>query len=133
MKNIPDSFVNKLKNIFNHSLSLEYFPDKIKTAILKPIKKLNTDHSDPLNYRPISLLEVPRKILEKLISNRLRKYLEDNKTLPDTQHSFRRKRGTDTAITTIYEAIAHHTASKDQCYVILSDVSRHLTKYGIMA
>lgn len=50
--------------------------------------------------------------------------MEDNNTLLDEQHGFKTKRGTDTAITTIYETISHHTANKDQCYVILRDVSK---------
>lgn len=42
-----------------------YFPRKFKTAISKLILKPNTDHTSPLNYRPIYLLEVTGKILEK--------------------------------------------------------------------
>lgn len=38
-----------------------YFPEKFKTAIIKP----ETDYSKPINYRPISLLELNGKIIEK--------------------------------------------------------------------
>ncbi len=39
LKNTPDIGINKLKNIFNHALSMGYFPDKFKTAIIKSIPK----------------------------------------------------------------------------------------------
>lgn len=105
-----------------------YFPDKFETAVIKIIPKPNTDYTNPLNYRLISLLEVPGKVLEKIINKRLRNHRENNNTLPDTQHGFRTKRGTYTAITTIYETIAHHTAKKEQCYVVLLDVSKTFDK-----
>lgn len=100
-----------------------YFPEKFKTAIIKLIPKTNTDHTNPINYRPVSL-DVNGKILEKIINKRLRNFLETNNKPPDTQHGFRIKRGTDTAIATIYETIAHHTARKKQCYMVLRDVSK---------
>lgn len=91
-----------------------YYPRKFKTAIIKLLPKSDTDHTNPINYPPISLLEVTGKILEKIINNRLRTHLERKNLLNDTQHGFRMKRGTDTALTTIYETIAHYTAKKQQ-------------------
>ena len=128
MKNLPDIAISTIKDLFNHSLSMGYFPDKFKTAIIKLLPKPNTDQANPINYRPISLLEVPGKILEKIINKRLRFVIERNNILPDTQHGFRSNRGTDTALTTIHETIAHHTAQKKQCYVVLRDVSKAFDK-----
>ena len=105
-----------------------YFPKKFKTAILKLIPKQKTDQTAPSNYRPISLLEVTGKTLEKIINRRLRKFLEANNKLPSTQHGFRSKRGTDTALTTIHETIAHYTAKRSQCYIVLRDVSKAFDK-----
>ena len=128
LKNIPDNALNILQQTFNHTLSIGYFPTKFKTALIKMLPKPNTDNKDPKNYRPISLLEVPGKILEKIINSRLREYLETNNIITDKQHGFRKSRGTDTALTTIHESIAHHTARKSQCYVILRDVSKAFDK-----
>lgn len=52
----------------------------------------------------------------------------ENNILKDTQHGFRKKRGTNTALTTIYETIVHHTAKKKQCYLVLRDVSKTFDK-----
>lgn len=128
MTNLPLSALTKLQWIFNHALSTGYFPLKFKTAIIKLIPKPNTDHTNPINYRPISLLEVTGKFLEKIINNRLKYHLETHNILKDTQHGFRNQRGTDTALTTIHESIAHLTARRQQCYVILRDVSKAFDK-----
>lgn len=128
LKNLPDTALEILKNLFNHTMSTGYFPTKFKTGIIKLIPKTNTNHKDPINYRPISLLEVTGKILEKIINRRLRNYLEQNQNLPYFQHGFRRNRGTDTALTVIHETIAHHTARKDQVYLVLRDVSKAFDK-----
>lgn len=39
-------------------------------------------------------------------------HLQTNNILKDSQHGFRNQRGTDTALTTIHETIAHMTAKK---------------------
>ena len=108
-----------------------YFPKQFKTGTIKLLPKPNTDHTQPINYRPISLLEVTGKILEKIINKRIIQYLEFNNLLPTTQHGFRRGRGTDTAITIAHETIAHHIANHDQVYVILRDVSKAFDKVWI--
>lgn len=50
--------------------------------------------------------------------------LERNNPLLHDQHGFRMGQGTVTASAIIYETIALHASNKDQCYVILKDVSK---------
>ena len=50
------------------------------------------------NYRPISLLSVFHKLLEKLMYNRLINFLENHDILFDKQFGFRSKHNTDHAI-----------------------------------
>ena len=47
------------------------------------------DKEKPSNYRPISLLPVLSKIMEKIVTNQLIKYLEDNDILSHNQFEFR--------------------------------------------
>ncbi len=128
LKHAPDNALKTIQTIFNHTLSLGYFPTKFKTALIKMIPKANTDCTDPRNFRPISLLEVPGKILEKIINRRVREHLETHNILTEKQHGFRSRKGTDTALTTIHETIAHHIARKSQVYVVLRDVSKAFDK-----
>ncbi|GBN20949.1 hypothetical protein AVEN_190248-1 [Araneus ventricosus] len=57
------------------------------------------------SYRPICLLPVREKILDKLITNRLVTYLEENCLLSECQHDFCKGRGTTTALNKITEFI----------------------------
>ena len=50
------------------------------------IKKGNKEK--PSNYKPISLLPVPSKIIEKIVTNQVIKYLEDNDILSHNQFGF---------------------------------------------
>ena len=81
-----------------------------------------------MNYRPISFLEVPGKILEKIINKRLRTFLETHKLLPDTQHGFRTARSTETALAIITEQVSKKLANKNQCCLALRDVSKAFDK-----
>ena len=60
--------------------------------------KPDKDRRIVLNYRPITLLEVPAKILERVINDRLYKYMEDNNIFHINQFGFRRNLGTEMAI-----------------------------------
>lgn len=82
-----------------------YFPDRFKTAITELIPEPHTDHTIPVNYRPVSLLDVPGKIVKKIINKKLRLYLETKNELPETQHGFRGQKGTDTRLTIITKPV----------------------------
>ena len=125
---LPKSAIESLTIIFNHTYSAGYFPHKFKGAIIKLIPKPNKPSTDPLSYRPISLLEVPGKILEKILNKRLRTYIEVNNILPPTQHGFRPNRGTDTALALISEKISNILGKKEQCSIVLRDVSKAFDK-----
>ena len=105
-----------------------YFPNKFKTAKIILLTKPNKKGINPLDYRPISLLEVPSKIYEKIINKRLRHFIESNNALPNTQHGFRVNRSTETAIAVTQEKIAHALATKQQCYIVQRDVAKAFDK-----
>ncbi len=63
LENCTDKSLEHLKNIFNACYSAGYFPQNFKNTVIKFIPKENKSPLSPLNYRPISLLEVPGKNL----------------------------------------------------------------------
>ncbi len=120
--------LEQLKNIFNACLAIGYFPSAFKEAIIKFIPKKDKSPINPINYRPISLLEVPGKIFEKLIQSRLNNFLSENNIIKERQHGFRTYKGTHTAITTTSEFIANAFAEKRQVYMVLRDVAKAFDK-----
>ena len=63
-------------------------PTTWKQSSITPIHK-GGSHDDPSNYRPISVVPILAKILEKIVSNQLSSYLEENQLLHPHQGAFR--------------------------------------------
>ena len=64
------------------------------------------------NYRPVSVLPAFSKILEKLVYNRLVKYLEKYDILSSNQYGFRKNHSTFHALVHLYEKISAAIDSK---------------------
>ena len=125
---LPSVAIEKYKIIHNLALSMGYFPLYYKIALLCLISKPNKDITNPLNYRPISLLEVTGKIFERILNDRLMKYLEENEKFNKNQHGFRRNKGTQTAIAKMYEIIANSQRQLNRCNVVCRDISKAFDK-----
>ena len=125
---MPNKAIYRLRDIFNLTLSMGYFPDAFKIALLCLIGKPGRDLKNVNNYRPISLLEVPGKIFEKLINQRLMNYLENHNKLNTNQFGFRKKRGTQVAIAHLYETVAISQRFKERCNIICRDVEKAFDK-----
>ncbi|GBN28169.1 Putative protein in type-1 retrotransposable element R1DM [Araneus ventricosus] len=84
--------------VLNFCLRMGYFPNVWKTAKVLLIPKGGKDVSQYESYRSICLLPIRGKVFEKLLTNRLVTYLEDNKLLSDHQYGFRKGRSTEDAL-----------------------------------
>ena len=69
-----------LQLLFNCSFSTGLVSDQLKVARVVPIQKKGSSYLVS-NYRPISLLSIFNKIIEKLMYNRIISYLEKFSTL----------------------------------------------------
>ena len=65
LKYLPESCLLVLRDIFNNIWLTGNFPPSWHDAIVMPIPKPGKDHTDPINYRPISLTSCVCKTLEK--------------------------------------------------------------------
>ena len=66
--------IQPLTHIFNLSLSTGVFPDELKIARIIPLFK-SGDPQNFSNYRPVSVLPIQSKILERLMHTRLLDYI----------------------------------------------------------
>ena len=94
-----------LLKLVNLSLKTKVFPDDWKTACVVPIPKTG-DPSVPSNNRPISLLSVLSKILEKVVSVQLISYLTETSILHPSQFGYRSCHSTEDAVLVAIERIA---------------------------
>lgn len=112
-----------LTHIINNSLISGIFPDRFKIARVVPIfKKGSLDNVEC--YRPISLLPVFSKILEKVVFNQFFNYLENNNLLDKQQHGFRSNKSTVTAGVEFIESIIESVDKGQKVIGIFLDLSR---------
>ena len=81
-------------------------------------------HTDLCNYRPISLLFTFNKLLEKIVSGRLLKFLEKEKMLFPGQFGFRSNHFTDFAILCIIDKVQQAIDQGDLSCGIFLDFSK---------
>ena len=98
VKKTIDVLLYPLTHIFNLSLTTGNIPTNLKMAKVIPIYKLKRkdaeSKSNMSNYRPISLLPIFSKILEKLVAKRLTLFLNQNNILYKHQYGFQAKKST---------------------------------------
>jgi len=97
LKSIYPGIINALRIIFNKSLLEGHFPRNMKTALIKPIYK-GKSNREIVNYRPVSLLSVLSKILEKIVNERIVGFFTKHKLFYEGQYGFRQGRSTTDAI-----------------------------------
>ncbi|GBN33190.1 hypothetical protein AVEN_28470-1 [Araneus ventricosus] len=97
-----------------------FFPENWKTAQVILIPKEGKDLKDYKSYRPICLLPVWEKILDKLIANRLTYFLEENQILNNNEYGFRKYNSTINALQGVTDFIGESKAlNKVTCLVSL--------------
>lgn len=87
----PFSIKKCLCNLYNLIIISGRFPNAWKTAILSPNSKLGKNLSQIGSYRPISLLSILSKILEKILARRFFEYTKQH--FSNLQHAFLPGRG----------------------------------------
>lgn len=114
-----------LSHIINISLSTGTCPDNMKVAKVIPIFK-SGDKSEFTNYRPISILPVFSKIMEKIIAKKLVHFLNDTKQLHKHQFGFRAHHSTIHPVIHLLNQIAEHNdkPSKDVTMATFLDLSK---------
>ena len=100
-KLIPDLILVPLCNIINVSFITGVFPNLLKKGNSNPYMGSKQDMN---KYRPISLLSVFDKIMEKLMHKRLYSYLEDS-DIYHKQFGFMKGNSTNNALLQITEKI----------------------------
>ena len=118
VKNIIALVSKPFCHICNLSFSSGIFPENMKIAKVLPLFK-GENNSVFNNYRPVSLLPQFSKILEKLLDERLQKFLNKYEILNESQDGFRQGRSTGTALMELIEEICSSRVKKSTQWVSL--------------
>lgn len=112
-----------LSIIFNHSVNSGTLPQEWKCAKVTPIYK-DGSALDCSNYRPISVLPICLKVLEKIVHNQLYSYLKENEILCTNQSGFRPSHSTQTALIDVTDHILSNTSKGLYTGVIFIDFKK---------
>ena len=104
-------------------MSKLHFPDALKLAKVIPIHKGDSVLS-VANYRPISLLPIFSKIMERLIYNQFIEFINEQKILSELQFGFQKNKSTEQAITSIISNITNSLSNKHSSYCIFLDFAK---------
>ena len=102
LKDTKGVTIEALCNIVNTSIEAGIFPTSWKRAKVVPLHKSGS-HDNMDNFRPISILPVASKILEKHVYKHLYSYFNTNNLLCETQSGFRQTYSCGTCLINIIE------------------------------
>ena len=132
-----------LAAIFNSSFEMGIFPDMWKIARVTSIFKSGSKN-DMGNYRPISVLSVFSRLLEKLGHDQVSNYLKVHKKFSKCQHAFLKMHSTLTSLLNVTDAWFSNIDKRKINISVFLDLKKafdtvdhgillsKLTKYGVV-
>ena len=123
LHDVAPAIAKPLCHIFNKSLESGIFPKNMKVSRCVPIFK-NGSPFDLDNFRGVVMINSFSKIFEKIFSDRLITFLDDNNFFIDTQFGFRRKVSTTHAIAAILNEITTRLNEDKLVLALLCDIKK---------
>ena len=123
LKEMASALAPSLTLIFKASLAQGILPNDWKKAFIIPVYKKG-DRSCAANYRPISLTNLPCKIMEHIICSNIFSHLDEHGILCDEQHGFRQKKSFETQLITAVNDFATALNNSEQVDAIFLDLSK---------
>ena len=118
-----DRILPFLTNIVNSCILDNIFPDAWKIAKVIPFAK--RDHVETCNdLRPISILPVLSKVMERILNNQILDHLNLYHVLPEYQSGFRSGLGCSTALLNVTDDIIKAVDKGEATVLILIDYSK---------
>ena len=122
IKMVAADILAALTHIINLSISKSEFPMLWKHAKVVPLLKKG-DSLTPKNYRPVALLPIFSKILERVVFNQFVEYLDLNSLLHPNHHGSRHGHSTATALIQMYDRWVEEVENGDMVGVMMIDLS----------
>ncbi|UYV64329.1 hypothetical protein LAZ67_3000313, partial [Cordylochernes scorpioides] len=111
-----------LNNLYNACLFLGYFPQAWKIGHIIFLQKKDKDPRDITSLRPITLLNLFGKILDKIIVNRITYHLQVTNRLNDSQFGFRWGKSCEEALRKVKDILHKSRLANNHSIVISMDI-----------
>ena len=124
LKLVAEDVAPGLTHIINLSIESSTFPSIWKWAKVIPLlKSVSCEKILPKSYRPVALLPIMSKVLEKVVFSQLVKYLEDNQLIHPNLHGSRSGHNTSTALNQLYDRWVEEVEAGKMVGVLFCDQS----------
>ena len=123
IKRASDVLAPTLSMLFNRCLDAGFFPAPLKISKIIPLFK-EGDRDNASNYRPISLLSVFAKVLEKIVFIRMNNHIKQNNILSSQQFGFRSNLSPQSALISLTSHIIEHMEKQDYTIGIFLDFKK---------
>ena len=123
IKQIKDFIISPFTHICNLSITTGVFPRQMKIANIVPIYK-SGDNTLFNSYRPVSVLPLFSKILERIVYNRLIEFFNKHSVLYDYQFGFRKLYSTHMALITLIDKLSNALDEGSRVVGIFLDFSK---------
>lgn len=110
-------------HLVNSCIETSIFPKAWKSSFLLPIPKISNP-TELKDLRPISILPTLSKVIERILENQVREYIELHKILPSTQSGFRKDHSCVTALLKVTDDILEATDRGELTALVLLDYSK---------
>ena len=131
LDNLPARFVSdaaeqiapSITHIINLSLRLGTVPQEMKYARVIPLYKKGSK-SDAGNYRPVSVLSIVSKVMERVVYDQVYEYIQNKQLLYELQSGFRKSYSTDTCLLHLTDYIKGEIDQGKLCGMVLLDLQK---------
>ena len=127
MKEAGHAIVPSFTRLINLSFEMCKMPSLWKKAFVIPIHKKGSK-SSLNNYRPISLLPVPSKIIEKIVFKNVYHFFDTNDLLSQHQSGFRPNDSTVNQLAFLYNEFCKALDMKKDVRIVFCDISKAFDK-----
>ena len=121
----------EIRKLFQHILDNGLWPSKWGKSIVIPIPKKDTDKSNPLSYRPISLQCLLLKLFESVLLARLDLYLNRKNFFAKNQHGFSAGASTITNLLPYWDDITKNLEKGQGMTVICLDIKKGFDRVDV--
>ena len=122
LKLAKDELTPAVTHIVNLSISQRKFPDSWKKSKIIPLFKKD-DPLNPKNYRPVAILPIISKVVERVVFSQMMEYLNTNGLLHPSSHAYRSGHNTATALITMYDSWTRSSDAGLSTAAIVLDMS----------
>ena len=106
IKSAGDKLLIPLQRLVNLSLTSARYAMKWKISKINPrLKSRGLDTMEASNYRPVAVLSVTSKMIERVAQKQLLDYMEKTGQMNESCHAYRTNRSTTTTLTNILDQV----------------------------